>query len=176
MESNSFGCHVHARFTLGIPHRLGRALHRAKNAHVRAAAAQIRHHVPANVIVGRRRIRFEQSLRAHDHARDAITALRGLLIDERLLQRTRIVGRAQSFDCRNLASGKRRDRRNARERRLAVDHHRASAALAEPATEFGAVHREMIAKHIEEGRRGIGIHRLGPAVDVELDHRLLRIA
>src|SRR5204863_6864975 len=103
---------------------------------------------------------------------DAVSALRRLFIDERLLHRTRIVDRAEAFDGRNLAPGERSDRGDARERGLAVDHDRACAALTQSATEFRTVQREMIAKHIQKRRRRIGIDRASLSVNVELDHRL----
>jgi hypothetical protein len=50
-----------------------------------ATAAEIRLHVRTDLCVGRRWIVLEQRLRAHDHASDAISTLRRLLIDKSLL-------------------------------------------------------------------------------------------
>ena len=47
-------------------------------------------------------ITIQQSLCGHDHAIRAVTALRSLLIDERLLQRVRLLNRTQSLKSRDL--------------------------------------------------------------------------
>ena len=53
---------------------------------------------------------------------------------------------------------------------LAVDQHRAGAALAEAAAELGAVERQVVAQHVEQRRVGVGVDLVRCAVDVEGDH------
>src|SRR4029079_18695817 len=65
-------------------HAARRELHRAKDAHVRAATALEARYSLANVLLGSARIRFQQRRRRHDPAVDAVAALRGLLVDEGL--------------------------------------------------------------------------------------------
>ena len=111
-------------------------------------------------VVRRRRVFFQQRLRAHDHSGDAIAALRRLLVDERTLQRARVLVVPSPSTVLILRPAQHRDRRQAGKNRFAVDHHRARAALAQPAAELGAVHRQMIAQHIEQRRIRIGVDAL----------------
>ena len=144
-----------------------RALDRAQDAHVRAAAAEVRVHVPPDLGRRRRGIRFEQRLRAHHHAGDAVAALRGLLFDERALHRARDSPRVpRPSTVFTLRPCERRDRREAREHRAAVDHHGARAALAQAAAELRAVQLQVVAQHVQERRRGIGVDLVRLAVDV----------
>ena len=117
------------------------AQHRGDDAIVGAAAAEIAGQRLAHVGLGRLRLAVEQFLGRHDHAVDAVAALRGLLVDEGLLQRMRLVDRAEPFDGGDLGVAERADRGDAGAHRLAVDQHRAGAALREPAAELGAVER-----------------------------------
>src|SRR5579862_6832256 len=142
----------------------------AQNPHVRAATAEVRRHVAANLGVARRGIRVEQRLRAHDHAGDAIAALRRLLVEERALQRIRIVHAAQRLDRANRAPAEHRDRRDAREHSLAVDDDRARAALTEAAAELRAVQLQMVPQHVKKRRIGIGVDRVPLIVDDKVDH------
>src|SRR5207253_7021412 len=82
-----------------------------------------------------------------------------------------LLGAAQSLERADPALLEHRDRCQARKDRLAIDHHYAGAALAKPAAELSAVQAEVVAQHIKERRRGIGVDLLHAAVDVELGHR-----
>ena len=63
----------------------------------------------------------------------------------------------------------RADRRDAGAHRLAVDQHRAGAALRQPAAELGAVELEIVAQHVEQRRVGLGRNRAAHAVDFQAD-------
>jgi hypothetical protein len=138
---------------------------------MRAAAAQIRLHVRAQILLRRFRIALEQRLRAHDHAGDAVAALRGLVLDERALQRPGMLGGAEAFDRAHVARTDRGDRHQAREGRLAVDDDGAGAALAEPAAELRAVQVQVVAQRVQQRRGWIDVERVPHAVDGEGDHR-----
>ena len=90
---------------------------------IRTLAKQ-RHSTPDSAcwicVVGRARILVEERLGGQDDAAQAEAALRGLLVDERLLNRMRLLGRAQAFERRDLGTGDRADRRDARPDGLAV--------------------------------------------------------
>ena len=78
--------------TRGARSCLRRALDRPQDAHVRAAAAQVGLQRRADLGVRRRCGLFsQQRLRPHDHAGDAVAALRGLLFDEGALHRAGLV-------------------------------------------------------------------------------------
>src|SRR5262249_30983208 len=82
----------------------------------------------------------EKGRRLHDHAVDAVTALRSLFVDERFLHRMQFLRRAEALQRYHLLLGvQRRQRRYARTNRLAIDMDGASAALPEPTAKSGAV-------------------------------------
>lgn len=124
----------------------------------------------SNLLIARCGRFLEQLLRTHDYARRAITALGGLLVDESLLQRARMFGCSEAFNGTYFSVADLGNRQNAREDGLAVKQYRASAALPKPTPEFGAVQAEIVAQHIEQRRRGIGIDHLSFAVYAQL-HR-----
>src|ERR1700733_13876075 len=70
----------------------------AHDAHMRAAPAEVRLHPVTDLPVGRRSILPQQGVAAHDHARNAVATLCGLLVDEGLLHDAGIFGRAQALE------------------------------------------------------------------------------
>ena len=78
---------------------------------VGAAAAEIAGERLAHVGFGRLRLAVEQLLGRHDHAVDAVAALRRLLVDEGLLQRVRLLERAEPLERGDLGVAERADRR-----------------------------------------------------------------
>src|SRR5215212_4533288 len=115
----------------------GRALDRANDALVGAAAADVGAHVLDDL--GTRRLRFllEQIGGAHDLAGLAVAALRYVFRKPGLLHRMAGVGRKPLNGCDRLA-GLLRELRLARIGALAVDVHHAGAAEPRTATELGA--------------------------------------
>src|SRR6185437_6592640 len=141
----------------------------AKDARMRAATAEIAGERLPHLAVAGLRIALQQGRRRHDHAVDAIAALRRLLVDEGLLDGMRLVDGAETLDGGDLLARRQGDREGAGAHRLAVDDHRAGAALSETAAEFCAVQLEVVAQHIEEGGIFLRVHPVPGAVDGELD-------
>src|SRR5215470_13344892 len=77
--------------------------HRASDAVMGAAAAEIACERRAHIRLVRLRIAVEQLLGRHDHAVGTVAALRRLLLNEGRLQRMRIRDRAEPFDGGDLA-------------------------------------------------------------------------
>src|SRR5262249_30202205 len=77
-------------------HHHGRALDRAQDAHMRAAAALEAGERLSNLRVGRLLGLIEERGRRHDPAVDAVAALRHLLLHVGLLDRMRLLGRAEA--------------------------------------------------------------------------------
>ena len=125
--------------------------------------------------VGRFGIPLQQGLRPHHHAGDTIAALRRLLLDEGALDRRRRLDRSQAFERRDLPALQQHQRRDAGQHRLAVDDHRAGAALAEAAAEFGGVELEIVAQHIEQRRIGIRVDLMVLTIDLQCHHGLSRL-
>lgn len=66
-----------------------------------AATAEIGLQVVADFVIARIGDLVQKGLRAHDHASDTVTTLRGLLILKRLLQNAWSVDRAEAFNRSN---------------------------------------------------------------------------
>src|SRR5579864_8607042 len=112
-------------------------------------------------------VAIEERFRGEHHAAEAETALRGLLINEGLLQRMRLLRRAQALQGHDFGFSDGADRCNAGASGAAVQQNRAGAALTEAAAEFGAAQLEFVAEHIEQRRGRINIHGMGAAVDFQ---------
>ena len=85
----------------------------------------------------------------------------------------------QAFERGDLGALHRRHRPDARPDRLAVDDHRARAALAEPAAEPRTLQAEIVAQDVEQRRRRIDVHRVRRAVHLQCDvghQKFLRVA
>ena len=126
------------------------------NANVGGAAADVAVHGEVDVAIRRRRVEAEQRRGAHDLAGLAIAALRHVERDPRLLHGGALLA-VQALDGRDLAAADRRDRQRARAHRLAVDIHRARAALRDAAAVFRAGEPDAIADCPQQGRIGIDI-------------------
>src|SRR5215469_13768833 len=116
---------------------------RAHDLDMRAAAAEIVAQRFADLSFRWSRRAQQQRLRGHDHAVEAIAALRGLLVDESLLNGIGMLASAEAFEGHDLAAFAAFDRDHARARCHAVDQHGAGSALAEPAAIFRAVQCEI---------------------------------
>src|ERR1700686_3242318 len=148
------------------------ALDGAHDAQVRAAAAEVVGERLLDLVLGRMLVLREQDGGLHDHAVDAVAALRGLLVDEGLLKGVRLFRRAQAFERHHLLSLRLRSRIDAGPDRFAVDVHGAGAALGQAAAEARAVQVEVVAKHVEERRgRVVELHRPRLAVATKSDRR-----
>src|SRR5262249_2330671 len=139
------------------------------------ATAQVCGKSLAHVLLGRPRIAVEQTLCRHDHSTDAIAALNRLLVHERLLQRVRILDRAEPLDRRDLGITNRPDLSGAGARRPAGNQHGTCAALGEPAAEFSAIEREIVAQDVKQWYIRVGRHRAARPIAPEVDgHRFSR--
>src|SRR6266850_768196 len=150
-----------------LRHAALRALDGAQDRDVRAAAAfQPRERI-AQFGVGRLGVLLERGGRRHYPAVDAVAALRHAFGDIRRLQRMRLLGRAEARDSRHLLVRGRRNGQYAGAHRLAVELHRAGAALREPATEVRIVQAKIAAQSVEQRHLGLRVHRNALAVDGE---------
>ena len=107
---------------------------------------------------------IEKRFGGKNHAAQAIAALRGLLFDERFLNRVRLVDRAQTFESDDLGALHRFHRRDAGAHRLALHEDRAGSALSEAAAEFRAAQAEVVAQHVKQRRGRIDVEAVGLSV------------
>src|SRR6266545_4724132 len=113
---------------------------------MRAAAAEMRVERGRDVGTARPWIAREQRRRRYQDAGEAIAALAGLLVEERLPQRVQRVVRPEPLDGRDGAAGEACDLPAAGIRRLAVDQYHAGAALLGAAAEPAAAQAELVAQ------------------------------
>src|SRR5262249_29818957 len=150
----------------------GGAEHRADDARVAAAAAEIARQRLAHLRLGRAWVLLQEGARGDDHAGRAVAALRGLLGDEGGLDRIGALGRAQAFDRRDGPRLHGARGRDARPGSAPVDQDGAGAALREAAAEVGPGEPEVVSEHIEERRlRIVELDGPGRGVHVELQGR-----
>ena len=127
---------------------------------MRAAAAEIIFQARADVLLRRLRIEFQQADPGENHARRAKAALHPVVVHERLLQRMQFPVLRQTLDGDDFLARHVLDLQQARPRRALVDEHRAAAAKARAAAEFGAGESEVGPQHPQQR---------APAVHVQLD-------
>ena len=86
----------------------------------------------------------EERFGGQDHAVQAEAALRGLLVDERLLDGMRTLGCAETFKRGDPGVADRAYARDARPDRLAVGNNCACTALIQPAAELGPTELKVV--------------------------------
>src|SRR2546423_14772199 len=116
----------------------GARLDRFDDLRVAGAAADVTGDGEADLLFARPRIRVEQRLRHHDHARRAEAALRAAVADEALLQRVQLAVLAEAFDRLQRRAMRLHREDEARAHRLAVQDDGAGAAVADVAALLGA--------------------------------------
>ena len=132
---------------------------------MRPTAAEVAGERFANLLFRRLGVLIEQCLGAHDHAVGAVAALGCLLLDERPLDRMRILRRAEPLerrDARLRCSGHRCD---ARAYRPAIHDHGACTTLGSSAAELRPVQAEVIAQNAEQRRLRLDVKRSIVPVD-----------
>jgi hypothetical protein len=95
----------------------------------------------------------EKSCHRDNHAVQAIATLRGLFLDESILDEMQAVNCSKAFEGQDLSSLDSARFYRARTHRTTVDKHGARAALAKSASVFGTVEPEIVAE--DEQERGI---------------------
>ena len=128
--------------------------HRLDDLGVAGAAAEHARQRIAHFGFARPRIRAQQSLGAHQHARRADAALRGAVRREGALQQRELaVVAGQAFDRGHGPARALADRDDARADLLAVEEHGAGAAIAGVAADLRADEAELVAQGIREAPR-----------------------
>src|SRR6185437_7166657 len=105
-----------------------------------------------------------------DHAGNAVSALRSLLVDKSLLHDPGTLPCTEPLYGRDVPTGDVSDGRLAGEHRRPVHDYRTGSALSEAAPELRAVELERIAKHVQQGCAGIVVDFDGSAVYDERGH------
>lgn len=126
-----------------------------------------------DLVFGRMAIPGKKGRRLHDHAVDAVAALRGLFVDECLLQRVGVFSRPKTFESDDFGIGHGGNRHHAAAQCLPVVVHGASPALRQPTAKVKPVQSKMITQRVQQRHVGI-VHTqdLCFAVDRKLYVRL----
>src|SRR3984957_12172358 len=135
------------------------------NAHISATATDISRHRGIDIRIIRIERRCEQGCRRHDLARLAIAALDHFEIEPGLLHLCTGRRGADTFDGGDGAITNGSHRQHTGTHRLAIDMHRAGAALGDAAAEFRSGHAEHVAQNPEQGHIRRSIERFLLAVD-----------
>src|SRR6266540_903999 len=101
------------------------------------------------------------------HPRRANPALRGALLDERLLKRRQPSAISQSLDCGDLAAFNLAHRHQATIDHFAVDQHGAGPALALATAFFRTRRAQLLAQDVEQAARAGSLERDGVPVQRE---------
>ena len=123
-----------------------------------------------------RRARCEPRLRSavvrlqrrNDHAAGAIAALRGLLVDEGLLQWMQLVEGAEPLQRGDLVRTEVRDQDRAERTAAPLMSTAQAPHCARPQPNFRAIELEIVAQHVDRRRYGLGLDRTGRPLTVRL--------
>ena len=102
-------------------------------------------------------ILVQQGFTGHDPAVQTISALRGLFINEGLLNAMRIFGSSQTIESDDFLAKRAGNRVETGADGAIIDEHSASAALPQPAAEPGIVEGQGVSKDVEKGALGIHV-------------------
>ena len=127
--------------------------HRRDDLDMRPAPAQVEPQRLADLRLRRLRIDVDQGAGGHDHAVEAIAALRRRASDEGLLHRIKPAVRGEPFESRHRPAGHIAQRQDAGARQPPVDEHAARPAFAEAAAVFRPVEGAVVAQKGKQRRR-----------------------
>src|SRR5882762_9814158 len=167
------GLLMRLRSTLRLAHFLGRVLHGLDDIHIARAAAQIPADGLADLLLARIPVAYEERARGHQHARRAESALQTVLLGEALLHRMELARLLQALDRGDLGAVGLHREHGAGFDRLAVEVHRAGAAMARIAAHVRARHPEHFADKMHEQKARLDFRLAHRAVDghADLVHR-----
>src|SRR5919198_2622343 len=151
----------------GLSHAAARGLNRPDDVRIRTAAAQVSAHLLPHVIVGRSARFVEQRCRRHDLTGGAVSALEGIVLDERVLHRVEHAVAFQTFDGDDIVAFVHHRKRETRQHAAPVDEDRTCAALTVIAALLGSKELQLLAQHVEQRRTDIEIERDAFAVHAQ---------
>src|SRR5262245_21699809 len=114
-----------------------------------------------NLFVGGLRVLIEKRLGGENHAVQTVAALRGLLLDERFLNRMWLFRTAEPFERDNLGAVHGADRRAAAAHGAAVHDRSTRTALSETAAEFRSFQRQIVAEDVQQRGGRVDVHGVG---------------
>src|SRR6266852_1366972 len=146
-------------------------LHGLEDVPVAGAAADVALQRLLDLVVARARVRTQQGGRAHQHPGRAIPALERVVIAERLLERCELAVFREPFDGLDLRPVGLYREEHAALHELAVDDHRAGAAVPGIAADVAAGQIEVVANEVDQQLADFDLTLVLDAVDGD-GHRL----
>jgi hypothetical protein len=146
-----------------------RGLNGRDDVRVRAAAAQVSAHLLPYVIVARSARFVEEGCRRHDLSGRAVSALEGIVLDERLLHRMEDAVLFQAFDRHDVVVFMHHRKSETRKHAAAVDVDRARTALAMIAALLGPEELKPLPQGIEQRGTDIEIEPDAFAIHAQAD-------
>jgi hypothetical protein len=117
---------------------------------IAGAPAQVPGQCLADLITGRIGRAIEQRFCRHQKSGGAVATLGRTEISEGLLKRMEAAVCHEAFDGQHLAAVTLDTQHQTRQHRLAIEQHRARAALAQLAAVFGAAQVQVFTQHLEQ--------------------------
>src|SRR3989442_760771 len=127
---------------------------RGQHLRIPRAAAEIAGDTVADLFLGRTRVLRQERGGGHQHSRDAEATLGDALAHERLLQRVQRAGAPEPFDRQHDVTASLHGEHEATRDRLAIEVHRAGAAVAGPAAFFRPRQAHPLPQRVEQGAPG----------------------
>ena len=117
---------------------------------ISGAAAQIPGQRVADLVAGRIGLAIEQRLCSHQKSRRAVTTLGRTEVGKGLLERMEPAVCRETFDGQHVTVSTLDAQNETRQHRLAIEQHRARAALSELAAMLGAAEVQVFTQHLEQ--------------------------
>ena len=166
---------AHGRVRRGGERPGGCATDRLEDRRVAGASAQHAAEAVAHVGVGRGGGPRDEVVGRHQHPRRARPALRAAAREEGGLERGEAVARAQALDRLDAPALRLAGRDEARAHLVAVDPHRARAAVAGVAADLGPREPEVLAQDVDQATAPVRLDLDRAAVDLEPHARRRRV-
>ena len=149
-------------------HRVGGLPNSSNDSVVGSAPADIPFESLFDFALRGRRCFAKQGDTRQNHARRAISALHGIALDERFLNRMQSPGVSKTFYRQDLPTRNRAHRRDARTCCRSVDEYSTRTTLPLTTTVFDSSEIEMIAEYVQKG----GIGRNADLAPLAVDHKI----
>src|SRR5437899_11440440 len=152
-----------------LPQVLGCGLDGLDDVRVPGAAAEVAADGLADLRLGGILVAGEQGAARDHHPRRAVAALQPVVLPERLLDRVQLSVLLQAFHRGDLRALGLDGEDRARLHRIAVEQHRAGAAVRGVAADVRAGQAQVLAEQVDEQQPRLDLHAVRSAVDGQLD-------
>src|SRR5580704_5278909 len=149
---------------LRLRHFVSRVLYRLDNVLVSGASTQIARNSPANFLLARVRILFQERASRHDHTRCAEPALKPVLFPKSFLQWMEFAVIGYAFDGANLATIRLHSKCGTGLHRPAVQKYRACTAVCGVAADMRSGQHQDVTDEMDQEKPRLYLSLMVPAV------------